>query len=433
MKTDSEIRKLFINYARYGKIEKAGLKSDMSWNTASKYIKAQKLPSEMKGPRIWRTREDPFEEDWPGVEEKLEAVPELQAKTLFDDLLRRNPEDYHEGQLRTFQRRVREWRAKSGPAKEVFFPQEHRPGEAMQLDFSSGAKLGITIGGEPYPHLLCHTVLPHSNWEHACSCQSESMLAIRRGLQKALSKLQHVPEYLQTDNTTAATHNPGGGEGTGKRKRPFNAEYEELVSHFGIKPRTIAVRKSEQNGDVEALHAGLKNRLEQRLLLRGSRDFDSVAGYESWLEEVYEEANRYRGKKVEEELRQMRPLQARFLPEYKELTAPVKSGSTINIMRNIYSVPSRLMREKVKVRVYENRLEVYYKDVYQFTVERLSGRGNAKINYRHIIESLVRKPGAFARYKYRSQLFPTFTSGGLMMRSVRGSQVTVPTLSIYVF
>lgn len=408
MKTDSEVKKLLVEHAKYGSIEKAGLKMDMSWNTASKYIKAWKLPSELKEPRTWRTREDPFEVDWPEVEEKLKSVPEFQAKTLFDDLLRRKPEDYHEGQLRTFQRRVREWRAKEGPAKEVFFAQDHRPGEAMQLDFCSGLELGITIGDEPYPHLLCHSVLPYSNWEYACSCQSESMLAIRRGLQQALRKLQHVPDYLQTDNTTAATHTPAGEEDSEKRRRPFNEEYEELVRHFGMKPRTIAVGKSEQNGDVEALHRGLKNRLEQRLLLRGRRDFESVEAYEFWLEEVYEEANRYREKKVAEELRQMRPLQAKLLPEYNELTAPVKSGSTINIMRNTYSVPSRLKGEKVKVRVYENRLEVSYKDIHQFTVERLTGRGNAKINYRHIIASLVRKPGAFARYRYRTQLFPTF-------------------------
>ena len=134
--------------------------------------------------------------------DRLADAPELEAKALFEDLLERKPDRYHEGQLRTFQRRVQQWRAQEGPPKEVFFAQEHRPGEAMQTDFTSANELGITIAGEPFDHLLCHSVLPYSNWEWATPCFSESLLALHRGVQAAVFRLGRSPESHQTDNST---------------------------------------------------------------------------------------------------------------------------------------------------------------------------------------------------------------------------------------
>ena len=176
-------------------------------------------PRRCASPGEWRTRPDPFAEDWPGIAERLADAPELEARALFEDLLSRQPERYEPGQLRTFQRRVKQWRAQEGPDKEVFFPQAHRPGEAAQTDFTDASGLGITIAGEPFPHLLCHFVLPYSNWQWATTCQSESMLALRRGVQSAVFRLGRIPDFHQTDNSTAATHDLRTG------KRGFNQEY----------------------------------------------------------------------------------------------------------------------------------------------------------------------------------------------------------------
>ncbi|HJL14299.1 MAG TPA: hypothetical protein RMH99_01515 [Sandaracinaceae bacterium LLY-WYZ-13_1] len=163
---------------------------------------------------------------------------ELEAKTLFETLQEKHPGRYQDGQLRTLQRRVKQWRAEQGPDKEVFFPQEHRPGEAAQLDFTHASSLGVTIMGVAFAHLLCHVVLPYSNWQHVTVCLSESFLALKRGLQAALFRLGRVPKWLQTDNSTAATHELATG------KRGFNEEYAELVEHFGMKARTIGIGKS---------------------------------------------------------------------------------------------------------------------------------------------------------------------------------------------
>jgi len=399
--TDAQVRKLMEEMSKHGQIGLASVKSGMDRKTARKYLVEGKLPSTMKQPRDWRTREDPFKEDWPNIVERLRDAPELEAKTIFELLL--DPAKYEPGQLRTLQRRVRQWRAAEGPDKVVFFAQVHRPGEAMQTDFCWATELGIIIGGEPFPHLLCHPVLPYSNWECATVCHSESMAAIRRGVQTALFRLGRVPKFHQTDNSTAATH----GLRTGKRG--FNEEYAALMRHFGMEPRTIEIGESNQNGDVEALNGALKRKLKQHLLVRGHRDFESVEAYEAWLTEILEKANKVRGEKVAEELAAMKTLAVARLAEYTEEDVGVTSWSTIRVKKNTYSVPSRLVGETVQVYVYEDRLEVWYGDLHQMSVERLTGTNGHRINYRHIIWSLVQKPGAFAQYRYREDLFPTLT------------------------
>lgn len=403
MTTDTQVRKLMEELTKHGQIGLAAMRAGMDEKTARKYRDAEKFPSQLKQPRTWRTREDPFEEDWGEIRDRLKDAPELEAKTLFELLVADQPGRYEPGQLRTLQRRIRQWRALEGPDKEVFFAQQHRPGEAMQTDFTYGNELEVTIAGQPFSHLLCHPVLPYSNWESVTVCRSESLAAIKRGVQSALFQLGRMPEYHQTDNSTGATHDLGTG------KRGFNREYVALMDHLGMKPRTIEVGESHQNGDVEALNGALKRRLHQHLLVRGSRDFESVEAYESWIWRVLEKANLLRATKLQEELAVMRPLKVSRLPEYTEEIAYVTSWSTIRVKHNAYSVPSRLMGEKVKVHVYEDRLEVFFADRHQLSVERLTGRFGHRINYRHVIWSLVQKPWAFARYRYREDLFPTLT------------------------
>ena len=398
---DRQVRKLMEEMSKHGKIGMAATRAGLHRNVARKYVKAGKLPSELAEPRSWRTREDPFVADWAEIVSRLSDAPELEAKTLLEDLEARKPGAYSEGQLRTLQRRIRQWRAQEGPPKEVFFAQEHRPGEALQTDFTWMNTLGITIGGEEFLHLICHPVLPYSNWEWGTVCLSESMAALRRGVQEAVFQLGRVPQFHQTDNSTAATHNLATG------MRGFNGDYEALMRHLGMTARTIEVGKSHQNGDVESLNGAFKRRVKQHLLLRNSRDFETVAAYEAWLQEIFKKANRLRARRLAEDLTAMRPLNVRRLPEHTCEKVRVTSWSTIRVKHNAYSVPSRLIGETVEARIYDDRLEIFFAGIYQFTVERLLGRFGHRINYRHIIWWLVQKPGAFARYKYRDDMFPT--------------------------
>jgi len=394
---------------KQGRIGVAAMKADMDRKTARKYLKEGKLPSEMRSPRDWLTRPDPFEEHWPALAEQLRATPELEAKTLFEQLCEQHPGRYEPGQLRTLQRRVQRWRAAEGPDQEVMFGQQHRPGEAAQTDFTHATSLGVTIAGAAFAHLLCVLVLPFSNWVWATVCASESLAALRKGVQRALFQLGRVPRYHQTDNSTAATHRipDGKEEHVEGRRRPFNEEYLALMRHLGMTPRTTEVGAKEQNGDVESQNGALKRRLEQALLLRGSRDFESVEAWQALVDDVARKANGTRGRRMAEELAAMRELNVAKLPEFVEETARVCAWSTIRVRECAYSVPSRLIGAELRVRVYEDRIEARYGNEVQLACERLVGRNRRRIEYRHVIWSLVRKPGAFARYVYREEMFPS--------------------------
>ena len=394
---------------KHGEVGRAAMRADMDRKSARKYIQAEKLPSEMVAPRDWLTREDPFEDDWEEVVSMLEDAPELDAKTVFEALAEKYPDRYESGQLRTLQRRVRTWRAEHGPEREVVLGQAHRPGEAAQTDFTRTRELGITIAGKMFEHLLCVVVLPFSNWLWATVCLSESLAALRKGVQAALFQLGRAPEYHQTDNSTAATHRIPGGKGVLVEggKRPFNEDYLALMRHFGMKPRTTEIAAKEQNGDVEASNGALKRRLGQMLLLRRSRDFDTVKDWQDFMHDVLRKANRGRGRRVALDLAAMRPLDVSRLPEFTDEDVPVSEWSTIRVKHCAYSVPSRLIGKTVRVRIFEDRIEVWFAKTLQLACERLIGRNLRRIDYRHIIWSLVRKPGGFSRYVYREEMFPS--------------------------
>jgi hypothetical protein len=222
--SDAQVRKLMEEMSKHGQIGRAALKADMDRKTARKYVTAGRLPSELIAPRTWRTRDDPFAEHWPQVEERLADSPGLEAKALFEWLSELYPGRYEPGQVRTLQRHVRAWRAERGPDKDVVLAQQHRPGEAAQTDFTWATELAVTVAGQVFVHMLCVFVLPFSNWRWATVCLSESIAALRRGVQRALFQLGRVPEWHQTDNSTAATHRIPDGKSVvvaGGGKRPF--------------------------------------------------------------------------------------------------------------------------------------------------------------------------------------------------------------------
>lgn len=281
------------------------------------------------------------------------------------------------------------------------FPQEHRPGEAAQSDFTSLGSLEITIGGERFDHLFFHFVLPYSNWETGQICASESFEALIAGFQAAAWELGKVPKRHRTDNLSAATHELQDGG------RAFNERYLAALSHYGVEADANTPGRGHENGDVEQAHHRFKRAVEQALLLRGSREFARQAEYESFLREILAGRNRGRGEKLREELARMGELPLSRLDDFRKLRVQVNAFSTIRVARNVYSVASRLIGEWVDVRLYAQRLEVYYAGERVAEIERLRGQGRATIDYRHLIWSLIRKPGAFARYRFREALFPS--------------------------
>ena len=404
--TDAQVRIIMRERSKGKTQEQAGAKANISSRkTVRKYEQLGKLPSEMKQPRTYRTRKDQLAEDWEAVEKQLKNAPELEAKTLFEWLCEQHPEKYQEGQLRTFQRRVSNWKALN-TEQLLSLDQVREPGKMMQTDGTWMTELGITIAGESFPHLLIHCVLPYSNWEWGRIAQSESLLAIRTGLQSSLQKLGYVPEIHQTDNSTAATHTPGAKQTDSGKTRVFNEEYQQLMDHFGMEPQTIHVGYSNENGDVEAANGVFKRAVNQHLLLRGSRDFPSLESYEAFLWQIMKKRNALRNKKLQEEIVVMRPLQAKLWPEMKIYRPKVTRSGIVRVHKNGYSVPSGLKGKIVTVRVYEWRVEIWYANQLVETLPRMVGAHKYQVNYRHVIDSVLRKPGGFRNYRHFEALFP---------------------------
>lgn len=402
MVTDRQARRLMKELGTGVTLGAAALRSGMSENTARRY-RGKALPSQRKLPRAYRTRPDPFAQVWPAIVGLLEEAPGLEAVTIFETLSCREGDSFTQGQLRTLQRKIRRWRATAGPEREVMFAQQHRPGEYGQSDFTSMNELGITIGGERFGHLLYHFVLPYSNWETVGVCFTESFEALIAGLQTALWKLGRAPRIHRTDNLSAATHD------LGEAGRVFNDRYVGALGHYGMLADKNTPGRGHENGDVEQAHHRFKRALEQALLVRGNREFNSRTDYEGFVGGLVIARNRRRAVKLQEELARMHDLPLTRLDDFRSERVLVTRFSTIRVAGNIYSVASRLIGEHVDVRLYPDRLEVYYAGERMAEMERLRGKGGASIDYRHLIWSLVRKPGAFARYRWREALFPTLT------------------------
>lgn len=400
MVTDEQVRRLRRELCRGETLERACQKAGMSEKTGRKWRGAGPLPGQCREPRTWRTREDPFAEVWPELAELLEHEPDLQAKTLFEELQRRYPGRFSEGQLRTLQRRVKAWRGLEGPSKEVFFPQVHAPGVLCASDFTDLNELEVTVGGERFEHKLYHFVLTYTNWETGTICFSESFESLSEGLWNALSELGGVPRRHRTDRLSAAVHSLGG-------QARFNDRYSALLTHYRLEGEKTQAGKAHENGDAEQSHHQIKRALKQALMLRGSREFADRGSYEAFVAEVMGRRNEGRRERFAEELAVLRPLPSRPMEPWRWVDVQVARSSTIRVLHNVYSVPSRLIGEQVRVRICAQQLEVWFAQRQVESLPRLRGQDRHFVQYRHIIDWLVRKPGAFANYRYRPDLFPT--------------------------
>lgn len=400
MVTDRQVRRLMSLCQTESSLQTAADKVGMDRGTGRKYRRIGKLPSELRPDHDWRTRPDGFAEVWPWVAQQLLVNPGLEAKTLLEALQRAHPGVFADGQLRTLQRQVKRWRGLEGPGKEVFFAQVHHPGRLCASDFSHMTKLGVTIGGRSFEHLIYHFVLTYSNWETFTICYSESFESLSEGLQNALWELGGVPDRHRTDCLSAAVANTSNLD-------DFTGRYRGLLEHYDLLAEKTNPNSGNENGDVEQGHHRFKRAVDQALMLRGSRDFADVPAYLKFLKALTEQLNRGRRSRFAEELKVLHGLPPVRLAAVKRLEARVDCGSLIHVDRNAYSVNSRLIGQKVEVRLYVGHLEVWYAQKKVEELPRLRGRNQHRVNYRHVIDWLVRKPGAFAEYRYQADLFPS--------------------------
>lgn len=387
------------------KQETAAAAAAMSVRSARKWQRGA-LPSKTKKPRSWRTRKDPFEKIWDREIVRLltdDKKGALSATTVLSWVQEQHPDEYADDLLRTLQRRMRDWRALHGPPKEVFFEQKHVPGREAAFDFTDCAELGVTVGGEPFEHLLFEFVLSYSSWTWVDIAFGETYEAMAAGIQGAIWDLRGVPHVLRSDNLSAATHD------LKRAGRVLTERYKALIAHYDATSTRIQPGESHENGVVEQRHYRTKRAIAEALVIRGSVDFVDVAAYRAFVLDVVGKHNRRIADKLAEERSVLRPLPSAAVPSYTVFYPRVRKWSTVRVGHQTYSVPSRLIGHVVEVRRHPDTIELLYRKKTVEVMPRVRGNNAARIDYRHVIWSLVTKPGAFARYRFREELFPTLT------------------------
>lgn len=381
-------------------LKDAAANAGMDPKTARKYLSGdtQKQPEG----HTWRTRKDDFEGVWSEVTAMLTAQPRLEAKTIFEFLVKKYPGVFQEKHLRTLQRRVKTWKGQSGESKEVYFSQVHTPGRLSSSDFSHMNELKVTIQGVLFSHMIYHFVLTYSNWESVTICFSENLESLSEGLQNALWQLGGSTSNHLTDRLTAAMSNFAN-------QPKFGARYKAVLDHYGMTGTKTQPYSGNENGDVEQAHNRFKRSVDQALMLRNSRDFSSVSEYQAFLREIVVGRNSARTVRLQEELPFLNPLPKNRLQDCTVCRLRVGRGSTVSVKKNPYSVHSRLIGEIVDVKVTGSTVEIWYQGRKVEEHMRLCGEGKACIKYQHIIDWLIRKPGAFENYIHKEHLFPTST------------------------
>jgi hypothetical protein len=385
----------------------AAAKSGMSTRAARKYLSTNKLPSETVKNRHWKTRTNVFEENWLEIEDMLSKSPKLQAKTILEHLISQDTTNkFNIKHERTLQRLIRNWHASNGEDKAVIFHQQLKPGKQSQSDYTVMNEVGVSISGQPFNHMLFHFMLPYSRWEYASICYSESFESLSKAYDDAVWSLGFVAFEHRTDNLTAATQACGS-------KRIFTKRWQEVMDHYGVVASRNNPGVSHENGSVEKSHDLLKNAIRQQLMLRGSSDFADIASYQSFINKLIISRNSRRIERFDEELTYLKPLPSKKYYAPIIIDVNVSQFSTVRLLKTSYSVPSRLIGYSLRAYIYQGEIKLYYgQTLVQIMPQLLNSKGlngkkEASINYRHIITSLLRKPGAFANYYYREYLFPT--------------------------
>ena len=402
--TDHQMR-LFMQHRQTDTVAVAAAKASMSKATGHRIAKDPRLPSMRAAPR-GRRRPDPLADVFEAeVVPMLQATPSLRPIAVFTEIVKRHPE-LGDGVRRTLERRIRAWRAVHGPEQDVIFRQTHEPGRSGLSDFTDMADLGVTVAGVALEHRLYHFRLAYSGFEHAhVILGGESFVALAEGLQNALWTLGGAPLQHRTDSLSAAFRNLDSDA-----RADLTTRYEALCAHYGMEPTRNNTGVAHENGSVESSHGHLKRALADALLLRTSADFPDLCSYRAFVDGVVALANTRNAKRIEAERPHLRRLPDRRTTDYEDVTVRVSSSGGFRLRKVFYSVPSRLIGHRLRVRLYDDRLDVFVGGTHVTTLTRgrprPDGRGDSVVSYHHVIHALRRKPMALLGLVYRNQLFP---------------------------
>jgi len=402
--TDHQMR-LFMQFRQSDTLTVAAAKASFSPATGHRLARDPRLPSMSKGVR-GRRRPDPLADVFEAeIVPMLKAAPGLRSIAIFEEIMRRHPE-LGSGIRRTLERRIRSWRAIHGEEQEVIFRQTHEPGRVGLSDFTDMGDLGITIAGLALDHRLYHFRLAYSGFEHAhVVLGGESFVALAEGLQNAVWSLGGAPREHRTDSLSAAFRNLDRDA-----QEDLTRRYEAMCAHYGMTPTRNNAGIAHENGGIEGPHGHLKRAVEDALLMRATSDFPDLAAYRRFIDELVGLRNARNAKRIESERETLQSLPDRRTCDYEDVTVRVTSSGGFRLRKVFYTVPSRLIGHRLRVRLYDDRLEVFIGGTHLLTLPRgragPDGRHDQVVNYHHVIHSLRRKPMALLNLVYRDRLFP---------------------------
>jgi transposase InsO family protein len=383
----------------------AAAKAGFSTSTAYRIEQDPRPPSQKISPR-GRRRPDPLAGIWDSeVVPMLKAAPSLRSVAVFAEMRRRHP-DLSEKVRRTLERRIRAWRAVNGQDQDVILRQEHEPGRMGLSDFTDMADAAVSIAGQPLEHRLFHFRLAYSGWQHAhVILGGESFVALAEGLQNALRSLGGAPADHRSDSLSAAFRNLDRDAA-----EDLTGRYEELCRHYGMVPSRNNRGVAHENGSIESPHGHLKRAIGDALLLRGSRDFPDLSDYRRFIDEVVAQQNTRLAKEIEVERGALKPLPPDRTADFEQTLVHVTSSGGFTLRKVFYTVPSWLIGHRLRVHLFDDRLDCFLGGTHVLSLTRGRPRGNGRhghvVDYRHVIHALRRKPMALLNLVYRDQLFP---------------------------
>src|SRR6266404_2952631 len=368
--------RLYMIYRHSKDAAVAAARSGFSRATGYRIEGDPRLPSQKKAPR-GRRRPDPLAEVWDGeIVPILKSAPGIRAIAVLEEIRRRHPE-IAAGIRRTLERRMRTWRALLGPEQDVIFRQEHEPGRLGLSDFTDTSVLGVTVCG----------------------------VALAEGLQNALWALGGAPREHRSDSLSAAFCNLDRDA-----QEDLTLRYQGLMRHYDMIPTRNNLGVAHENGSIESSHGHLKKALEDALLLRGSRDFDDLDAYRRFVDEIVGRRNANNRKRIELERPMLTALPKRRTADYEEKIVTVTASGGFILRRVFYTAPSRLIGHRLRVHLYDDRLECFLGATAMMTLRRgrpvSQSKGGHVVDYHHVIHALRKKPMALNNLVYRDQLFP---------------------------
>ena len=413
----------------------AAAKAGFSTATGYRIGEDPRLPSQKKVPR-GRRRPDPLADVWDAeIVPILKAAPGLRAIAVLAEIRRRHPE-ISPGIRRTLERRIRTWRALEGAEQDVMFRQEHPPGRMGLSDFTDTSELGIKVAGVLLEHRLYHFRLAFSGFAHAhVVLGGESFVALAEGLQNALWALGGVPKEHRSDSLSAAFRNLDAAA-----QEDLTQRYQGLMRHYKMTPSRNNPGVAHENGSIESPHGHLKKTLEDALLLRGARDFDDLDAYRRFVDEIIGRQNAHNRKRIELERPHLGQLPKRRTADFEEKVVTVTSSGGFILRRVFYTAPSRLIGHRLRVHLYDDRLDCFLGSTPMMTLRRgrqpSADKGGHVVDYRHVIHALRKKPMALLNLVYRDQLFPrpayarAFETMCVELGDKRACKVTVELLAL---